>query len=213
MGTALARRQRREFKVENAQILFKPNFEGRAEQFNTEGNRYFNLQLTKEQADAMAVDGWNVKTWGGTEEGEEPYYFLKVAVSYRFKPPRLVLITTHHTAAGSGKARTPLDEDLCECLDWTEFDFIDVIVEGSPYSINGKTGIKAYLKTGFFIVHEDELQQKYGHLPEVGMDPVLALPPGDDPNIVDAEVVSDTYDEEAHMRRLERDAAPLAIEA
>lgn len=167
--------------IEGARILFKPNFAGAEEQFNREGDRYFNCELTEQQADELSAKGWNVKTWASKmDEDAETHYFLKVKVSYKFKPPRLVLITS--------QGRIPLDEETCEMLDWTEFEFIDVILSPSKYTVNGRSGISAYIKTGMFVVREDELEQKYSHLPLIGMDPVLALPPGEeDSDVIDVE--------------------------
>ena len=167
-----ARRREQTLKIEGTHIVFKPNFEGREEQFNREGDRYFNVAIDPDHVDGLRADGWNVKEWTGKEDGDETAYFIKVKVSYKFKPPRLVLITS--------RGRVPLDEETCEMLDWQEFEFIDVILSASHYKINGRAGISAYLKTGMFVVAEDELEKKYAHLPEVGMDPVLALPPGDE---------------------------------
>jgi hypothetical protein len=182
------RRQEETLKIEGTRIVFRPNFEGKEEQFNREGDRYFNVEVMPEDVDDLAAKGWNVKSWQGKEEGDEPVYFIKVKVSYKIKPPRLVLITS--------RGRIPLDEETCDMLDWTEFEFVDVIINASRYNINGRSGISAYLKTGMFVVAEDELEQKYAHLPEVGMDPVLALPPGeDDPNVLDGEVVAEWEDE------------------
>jgi hypothetical protein len=182
------RRQEETLKIEGTRIVFRPNFEGKEEQFNREGDRYFNVEVMPEDVDALIDKGWNVKSWQGKEEGDEPVYFIKVKVSYKIKPPRLVLITS--------RGRIPLDEETCDMLDWTEFEFVDVIINASRYNINGRSGISAYLKTGMFVVAEDELEQKYSHLPEVGMDPVLALPPGeDDPNVLDGEVVAEWEDE------------------
>jgi hypothetical protein len=182
------RRQEETLKIEGTRIVFRPNFEGKEEQFNREGDRYFNVEVMPEDVDALIDKGWNVKSWQGKEEGDEPVYFIKVKVSYKIKPPRLVLITS--------RGRIPLDEETCDMLDWTEFEFVDVIINASRYNINGRSGISAYLKTGMFVVAEDELEQKYAHLPEVGMDPVLALPPGeDDPNVLDGEVVAEWEDE------------------
>lgn len=167
-----ARRREQTLKIEGTHIVFKPNFEGREEQFNREGDRYFNVAIDPDHVDELREQGWNVKEWTGKEDGDETAYFIKVKVSYKFKPPRLVLITS--------RGRVPLDEETCDMLDWQEFEFVDVILSASHYKINGQAGISAYLKTGMFVVAEDELEKKYAHLPEVGMDPVLALPPGDE---------------------------------
>lgn len=182
--SAVARYQPEELLIENAQFCFKPNFEGRAEQFNEEGNRYFNVALTEDQANAMIADGWNVKTWTSkTAEDPAPVWFLKVAVSFRIKPPRVVLIT-----AGG---RTPLPEEDVDMLDWLELDFFDVTINGSRWNKGGRSGKKAYLKTIMAIVREDPLEKKYAHLPLVGLDPILALPPAEDQDILDGEVLDE----------------------
>jgi len=178
-----ARRRETTLKIEGTHIVFRPNFAGNAEQFNVEGNRYFNVAVPPEEVDQLRDQGWNVKEWTGKEEGDEPVYFLKVKVSYKFKPPRLVLITS--------RGRVPLDEETCDMLDWTEFEFIDVILSASHYTMNGRSGISAYIKTGMFVVAEDELEKKYSHLPEVGLDPVLALPPGEEDGVIDGEVLEE----------------------
>jgi hypothetical protein len=189
-----ARRRETTLKIEGTHIVFKPNFAGEEEQFNREGDRYFNVAVDPDHVDQLRGDGWNVKEWTGKEEDDETLYFIKVKVSFKFKPPRLVLITS--------RGRVPLDEETCDILDWQEYEFIDVIISASHYTMNGRSGISAYLKTGMFVVAEDELEKKYAHLPEVGMDPVLALPPGEE-DIIDGEVIGE----------FETDEEQLAIEA
>lgn len=164
--------RREALKIEGTQIIFKSNFEGVEEQYNRAGDRYFNIQLTEEQAMELTANGWNVKTWQPKEEGDDPVFYLKIAVSYKIRPPRCVLITS--------RGRTPLDEETVEMLDWQEYEFVDVIVNPSRYTVNGRSGVKAYLQTGFFKAYEDDLERKYAHLPEVGLDPVRALPPGEE---------------------------------
>lgn len=188
--TALARRQQENLLIEGAQIAFKPNFEGREEQFNREGDRYFNVELSPEQAESLAQQGWNVKQWQNKkEEDAEIVYFLKVAVSYKVKQPRVVLV--------SSNGRTPLDEGTCDMIDWLDLEFIDVTLNPYRYTVNGNTGIKAYLKTGMFIVREDPLEKKYSHLPLIGVD-LQALPPGEDPDVLDGEVVAE-WDDDPEM--------------
>lgn len=187
-----AKRREENLKIEGTYIVFRPNFAGQEEQFNREGDRYFNVAVPPEEVDQLREQGWNIKEWTGKEEGDETEYFIKVKVSYKFRPPRLVLITS--------RGRVPLDEETCEMLDWTEFEFVDVIINASRYNINGRQGVSAYLKTGMFVIHEDELEQKYSHLPEIGMDPVLALPPGEEEPSV--EILEDSGWEEDTTKEL-----------
>lgn len=169
-----ARRQEENILLEGTRFAFKPNFEGREEQFNREGDRYFNVELTEDQANSLILQGWNVKTWKNREapDDEPPVYFLKVAVSYKVRPPRVVLITSN--------GRTPLDEETCDMLDWMELEFVDVTINGYNWNVSGRNGKKAYLKTIMAIVREDPLEKKYAHLPEISLSPHLALPPAED---------------------------------
>lgn len=176
-----ARRRENTLKIEGTRIVFRPNFGGAEEIYNREGDRYFNVAIPPEEVDQLRTAGWNVKEWTGKEEGDQTEYFIKVKVSFKIKPPRLVLITS--------QGRVPLDEETCEMLDWHEYEFVDVILSASHYTMNGRPGISAYLKTGYFKILEDEIVQKWSHLPLAAMDPVLALPPGEEDG---AEVLEDT---------------------
>jgi hypothetical protein len=198
-----ARRREHTLKIEGTHILFKPNFKGEEEQYNREGDRYFNVAISSEDVDNLRAEGWNVKEWKGKEEDDETLYFIKVKVSFKFKPPRLVLITS--------RGRVPLDEETCEILDWQEYEFVDVILSASHYKINGRSGISAYLKTGMFVVMEDELEKKYAHLPEVGMDPILAIEPPSD--VMDGEVIAEWEEEEEFIEQVKQAESRKAITA
>lgn len=137
---------------ENASIRFR-NFAGKAGTYNAEGDRNFCLLLDSITALEMQANGWNIKYLKPRSEGEEAQPYIQVAVSYRKKAPRIVTITS--------KGKTPLGEDEINILDWAEIENTDLIVEGSPWDVNGKQGIKAYLKSLYVTLVEDELELKY----------------------------------------------------
>lgn len=144
------------FTVEKAQIIF-PNFSGREDQYNREGNRNFSILLDPDIADQLAADGWNVKTLKVREEGDEPQPYITIAVSYKIRPPQITLITS--------TGRKMITEDMVEALDGMEFSNVDLICIASHWSRpNGDSGIKAYLKTMFLTLEEDELQRKYAKM-------------------------------------------------
>lgn len=149
------------FTVEGAQIIFK-NFAGEGSPMNAEGNRNFCVILDPDVAEAMAQDGWNVKYLSAREEGDEDVPYIQVAVGYKVKPPHVVMIT-------SG-GRVPLDESMIETLDWADFRNVDLIAQASNWKVGDKSGVKAYLKTMFVEIEEDELQKKYAEYehPEEG---------------------------------------------
>ena len=145
--------ERTTITIENAQLIFK-NFAGKEGPYTKAGTREFAVLLDDEFAKMFEADGFNVKYLKPREEGDVPQAYLQVAVKFDVKPPRIVMITD--------TTRTPLDEETCEVLDWADIAFCDLVV--SPYAwgpINGKSGIKAYLKSLFVTIAEDDLERKY----------------------------------------------------
>lgn len=138
--------------IENARIIFR-NFSGKETQFNREGDRNFSVILPPDVAEQMASDGWNVKQLPVREEGEEPTLVLPVAVSYKVRPPRIVTITS--------RARTNLGEADIDILDWSSIQSADLIVRPYEWTVNGKSGVKAYLQSLFVVLEEDELERKW----------------------------------------------------
>lgn len=144
--------------MEDARIIFR-NFAGKEGMYNREGDRNFCVLLEPETAILMEADGWNVKSLKAREEGEEAQAYLQVSVGYKFRPPVLQMITS--------RGRTAIGEEELEILDWIDIAKADLIVRPYEWNVSGKTGIKAYLKSLFITVAEDELVLKYADVPEL----------------------------------------------
>jgi hypothetical protein len=140
------------FMVEDARIIFR-NFAGKEGQYNREGDRNFAVVLPADIAKEMLADGWNVRVLAGREEGEEDTPYISVAVNFNNRPPRVVLLTS--------TTRTQLNEDSVEILDWADIKYVDLIARGYDWSVNNKTGTKAYLQSLFVTIEEDALEKKY----------------------------------------------------
>jgi hypothetical protein len=144
--------------MEGVRIIFR-NFAGKEGQYNREGDRNFAVLLDNDVAAAMNEDGWNVK-WlkprEDAEEGETPQAYLPVSVNFRGRPPRVVLV--------SSRGRSNLDEDQVEMLDWVDILNVDLIVRPYEWTVNGKSGIKAYLQSLYMTIQEDPLELKYSEL-------------------------------------------------
>ena len=145
--------------VENARIGFR-NFTGKEGQFNRPGSRNFCIFLEPELATTLETDGWNVKFLKPRDPDEDAQAYLPVEVKYLAYPPKIMLITEG--------GRQYLDEDTVNILDWAEIETVDLIIRPYNWELNGKTGVKAYLKTMYATIVEDELAAKYQDVPVSG---------------------------------------------
>jgi len=143
--------------MEGVRIIFR-NFAGKEGQYNREGDRNFAVLLDEQVADAMSQDGWNVKMLRprADEEGEEEQAYLPISLNFKGRPPRIVLITS--------RGRTNLDESQVEMLDWVDIINVDLIVRPYEWTVNDKSGIKAYLQSIYVTIEEDPLELKYSQL-------------------------------------------------
>jgi hypothetical protein len=148
--------------MEGVRIVFR-NFAGREGQYNREGDRNFSVLLDDKIANDMAEDGWNVKWLKPRDENEEenPQAYLQVSVNFKGRPPRIVLVTS--------RGRTNLDEDAVEMLDWADIKNVDMIVRPYEWTVNGRSGIKAYLQSIYVTIEEDALEIKYAEMDEQHM--------------------------------------------
>ena len=155
-----------ELTIENAELRFK-NFSGKEGKFNAKGNRNFCVLLNPADANDLAAEGWNVRTLKPRDPEDEEIPYIQVKVNYDgFSKPIIWLVTEVN---GKPIKKNKLDEDGVDILDWAEIKSVDLTVRPYHYNVNGKKGIKGYLKSMYVTIAEDRFASKYIDVPDSAM--------------------------------------------
>ena len=144
-----------ELVLENMQILFH-NFTGLKGPYNDQGDRTFSILIEDvDLADDLANLGWAVKPLK-SEPDEEVNWHLPVKVNFNSAhPPQIVKVSP------STRRKVILTADTVEVLDVLDIDYVDVVLNPYSWTVNDKSGIKAYLRSMYVMIVESVLDLKW----------------------------------------------------
>lgn len=143
--------------IEDNDIISMPmsyrNFTGKPDKFHPNGTMgNFWIFLTESKAKELEMRGFNVR-WRENRDGKNEAR-LQIFVRFEHVPPQIYTVTT-------GAAPVMIGEDDIEEMDTNEFTNVDLIINPYSYEVNGRTGVKAYLKKGYFKLMDDPYLAKY----------------------------------------------------
>lgn len=144
-------------EIENARLIFR-NFSAKPDKFNAKGGiRKFGVIIDPAVVDSLREEGWNIKELPPKEEDGDSLYYLSVKVQYgEYRNPNVFLIT-------NGK-KNLLEEGAVASIDYAELVNVDLVIAPHYWEVSGKSGINAYLKTGYFEIVTDSFASKYEDL-------------------------------------------------
>jgi len=131
--------------------IFK-NFEGRKGKYNEEGKKSFAITLSQEDAAMLSNQGYNVKYPKDVEN--PPYLSIAVAKNY-YNNPSLF------TVDADSNIPTEVAYEDCHKFDSIEFEYADVTIRPYEWTVNGNSGVKAYLDEFYGKLVKKPLASKY----------------------------------------------------
>lgn len=148
-------------QIDDARIIHK-NFQGRQSKYNRKGEMNFSVVIPDEELAQLLLNqvnqfgkSWNVHIKPPREEGEEPFRYLPVKVSFNGRGPRVYL--------RAGKARRILNEDTIGILDDMDIDHVDLDIrpyDGDGAGLNGPFR-SAYLSSMEVYQNLDRFEARY----------------------------------------------------
>lgn len=139
--------------IRDAIIIFR-NFSGTRDKYKS-NVRGFSVVVTDPLAAQLAQDGWNIRPLRMRDGDEEQRYQLPVTVGFKVRPPKIICVN------GFDGQGVELTEGNIATLDWCKILKADVVIRPREYTVNGKSGIKAYLQSLGVIIESDEVMNDY----------------------------------------------------
>lgn len=145
--------------IDGNDILYR-NFNGAVSRFNNTGAKKFTVRLNEEIALDLKQKGYNIKQ-KELDNGEFTYQ-LEVFINYGSYAPNIYAIT--------GNVKKLLDDNTVKSLQGADIISVDLCIRPYNWELNGKTGVKAYVKYMYVNIEEDPFADDYAYLDDGALD-------------------------------------------
>ncbi len=129
------------------------NFAGEKSAYNAAGKRSFVVILDEATGRMLEEQGWHIRWREPRDDMDDRVALLTVEVKFGDYPHKIVLI--------SGDSKTQLDESNVAILDTADIAMADLIIRPYNWEVNGNSGTKAYLKTMYVTIQDDDFGGRY----------------------------------------------------
>lgn len=160
-------RGRVSYRIRGAKLIY-PNFAGNGGQFNDEGNRNFNIELTQDEFDFLTDEGFRPRMREKIDA--DPQLLLKINVKFKDDPadtrnPKILFKTQygnkrmwseHKKAVVQGEE---IDFSPVDILDWADIE--NVNLSFSAYRGKMSDHNTAYLQMLIATKHEDPFENEF----------------------------------------------------
>lgn len=130
-------------QIDDCHICFR-NFAGAAGKFNKAGERSFSIVIDNDEAKELLLErGFNVKIRPPREEGDSPFMYLPVKMSFNGRGPEVYLEVNGN--------RILQTEDTIGIIDQVDVESCSFDIRAYDWEFNGNTGTSAWLNGGLII--------------------------------------------------------------
>lgn len=148
--------------LEHVRLIYK-NFSGEEKQFNPKGSRVFSAVIEDIAfGEQLKKEGWAVRPLLDRDTGEQDAWQLPVKVNFDGIPPRIYKVSP------STGNQTLLSVNTVDMLDYLPIDYADLTVNPYEWTVQGNSGVKAYLSVLYAVIQEEELDLKWQTFAEDG---------------------------------------------
>lgn len=127
---------------------------------NAKGDRNFCLFLSTDLALQLKADGWNVRELKpiDKEDSGQPFLPIKLGYSEKSRPPKIIIVN-------SAGQQHQMDVEEVHKIDGMDIDYANIKIHPYLWNVQNKSGVKAYLRSIYIHIAEDELDRKYSNVP------------------------------------------------